>query len=201
MATLRSNKSVFPLQTTYAVALTLPSSLRYQAGSQGRVENEMPGRLGVRGWEGRGATLFVPSFLTISSIHRRLFFSPPRLSSVLDRPITRPRVSSFTFNFSTFWLIDGLISVYCSCLWSIIKFFFFFSNFSILDAKRVLMMRIVSCFTRIKIRNIGRIGASIKKKTWNLIKYFIIQRSLTLLKSLFCMKRCNYSLCGLYIIH
>ena len=30
VATLRSNKSVFPLQTTYAVALTLPSSLRYQ---------------------------------------------------------------------------------------------------------------------------------------------------------------------------
>lgn len=77
VATLRSNKSVFPLQTTYAVALTLPSSLRYQAGSQGRVENEMPGRPGVRGWEGRGATLFVPSFLTISSIHRRLFFPPP----------------------------------------------------------------------------------------------------------------------------
>lgn len=102
VATLRSNKSVFPLQTTYAVALTLPSSLRYQAGSQGKVENEMPGSPGVRGWGGRDATLFVPPFLTIFSIHCRCFFSIfffffPRLSSVLDRPITRPRASPSIF--------------------------------------------------------------------------------------------------------
>lgn len=72
VATLRSNKSVFPLQTTYAVALTLPSSLRYQAGSQGRVENEMPGRP-VSGDGGREVLHYSP-FLIISSIHRRYFF-------------------------------------------------------------------------------------------------------------------------------
>lgn len=160
----------------------------------------MPGRPGVRGWEGRGATLFVPSFLTISSIHRRLFFP---LSPKLCIRQTNYSSSSVELHLQLFnFLIDRWIDQRLLQLFLINhKVFLFFSNFSILDAKRVLMMRIVSCFTRIKIRNIGRIGASIKKKTWNLIKYFIIQRSLTLLKSLFCMKRCNYSLCGLYIIH